>query len=146
MQIREAKKEDLTGLLELYTQLHDNPIPVQDEKLLDLWKTILSNPDHHVILGLEESKIISSCVVTVIHNLTHGQRPYALIENVITHEDYRNRGYATELLDYAKELAVSKNCYKIMLLTGSKKESTLDFYKKAGYNCVDKTGFIQWLT
>lgn len=145
MLIREAKEEDLIGLLELYTQLHDNPIPIMDEKLMSIWKAILSNPDHHMLLGLEDSKIVSSCVITVIHNLTHGQRPYALIENVITHEAYRNRGYATELLDYAKELAVSKNCYKIMLLTGSKKESTLNFYQKAGYNCTDKTGFIQWL-
>lgn len=145
MLIREAIKDDLTGLLELYTQLHENPMPEEDEKLLSLWDTILSNPGHHVILGIEEGKIISSCVITVIPNLTRGQRPYALIENVITHEAYRNRGYATMLLAYARDLAVRENCYKIMLLTGSKKESTLNFYRKAGYNCEDKTGFIQWL-
>lgn len=34
---------------------------------------------------------------------------------------------------------------KMMLLTGSKKESTLDFYRKAGYNSDDKTAFIQWI-
>ncbi len=145
MLIREAMKEDLIGLLELYTQLHDNPMPVQDEKLMSLWDNILSNPDHYVILGLEDTQIISSCVITVIRNLTRGQRPYALIENVITHEGYRNRGYATKLLEHAKELALHENCYKIMLLTGTKEESTLNFYRKAGYNCEDKTGFIQWL-
>ena len=32
-----------------------------------------------------------------------------------------------------------------MLLTGAKDEGTLEFYKKAGYNCKDKTAFIQWL-
>lgn len=32
-----------------------------------------------------------------------------------------------------------------MLLTGSKKQSTLNFYAKAGYNSTDKTAFIQWL-
>lgn len=31
------------------------------------------------------------------------------------------------------------------LLTGSKSKSTLDFYKRAGYNCTDKTAFVQWL-
>jgi len=33
----------------------------------------------------------------------------------------------------------------MMLLTGSKKQATLDFYSKAGYNSTDKTAFIQWL-
>ena len=33
----------------------------------------------------------------------------------------------------------------MMLLTGSKEQKTLEFYKNAGYNCTDKTAFIQWL-
>lgn len=65
-------------------------------------------------------------------NLTHNQQPYAFIENVITDESYRNKGLATQCLDYAKEITIKENCYKMMLLTGSKKESTLDFYRKAG--------------
>ena len=72
-------------------------------------------------------------------------RPYAFIENVVTHSDYRGRGYATACLNYARQIAVENNCYKMMLLTGSKKEETLNFYKKAGYNSEDKTAFIQWL-
>jgi GNAT superfamily N-acetyltransferase len=68
-----------------------------------------------------------------------------LIENVITDALYRNKGLATQCLEYAKELARRENCYKIMLLTGSKKDSTLHFYEKAGYNREDKTAFIQWI-
>ena len=45
----------------------------------------------------------------------------------------------------AKEIAKKVNCYKMMLLTGSKKESTMEFYKSAGYNCSDKTAFVQWI-
>ena len=78
-------------------------------------------------------------------NLTRGIRPYAFIENVVTHKDYRGCGYATECLNYAKDIAVKSNCYKMMLLTGSKKETTLKFYEGAGYNSSDKTAFIQWL-
>ena len=66
-------------------------------------------------------------------------------ENVVTHADHRGKGYATAFLNYAKELAVTADCYKMMLLTGAKNESTLNFYKRAGYNCTDKTAFIQWL-
>ena len=34
---------------------------------------------------------------------------------------------------------------RMMLLTGSKNESTLRFYENAGYNSADKTAFIKWL-
>ena len=69
----------------------------------------------------------------------------AFIENVVTHADYRGKGYATECLNYAKDIAIKQNCYKIMLLTGSKTNATLNFYGNAGYNSSDKTAFIQWL-
>ena len=70
---------------------------------------------------------------------------YAFIENVVTNADYRGCGYATECLNYAKQIAIKENCYKMMLLTGSKDESTLKFYENAGYSNTDKTAFIQWL-
>ncbi len=143
--IGEVKEQDLDELLKLYTYLHDNAMPEHSERLLTLWNQIVNDPNHHIIVAKEDGKIVSSCVCVIIINLTHEQRPYALIENVITDPDYRNKGLATECLNYAKELAIKENCYKMMLLTGSKKQSTLNFYEKAGYNCVDKTAFIQWL-
>ena len=77
--------------------------------------------------------------------MTRNIRPYALIENVVTNEEYRGKGYATECLNYAKEIAIKNNCYKMLLLTGTKSENTLAFYKNAGYNSDDKIAFIQWL-
>ena len=81
----------------------------------------------------------------VIPNLTRNVRPYAFVENVVTHADYRKKGYATDCLNYAKHIAKENNCYKMMLLTGSKEDSTLNFYRNAGYNSTDKTAFIQWI-
>ena len=49
------------------------------------------------------------------------------------------------MLDYAKKIMEKENCYKMMLLTGSKKAETMHFYEKAGYNSSDKTAFIQWI-
>ena len=92
-----------------------------------------------------DNKIVSSCVCVIIPNLTRKVRPYAFIENVVTLKGYRGKGYATECLNYAKEIAKAENCYKMMLLTGSKEASILQFYRSAGYNSSDKTAFIQWL-
>ena len=36
-------------------------------------------------------------------------------------------------MKFAKEIAQRENCYKIMLLTGSKSKDTLHFYEQAGY-------------
>ena len=145
MEIREAVKEDLEQLLELYTQLNDNKMPELDGRPEGVLDKMLVDRDHHIIVGLVGGRIISSCVTVIIPNLTHEQRPYALVENVVTDKDHRNKGYATQLLNYAKQIAVKENCYKISLMTGSKEESTLNFYRKAGYNSNDKTAFIQWL-
>ncbi|HKM35746.1 MAG TPA: GNAT family N-acetyltransferase [Lachnospiraceae bacterium] len=143
--IREATKKDLDRLLLLYTQLHDNEMPMDMAGLHTLWDAILADKNHHIIVAEEDGKLVSSCVCVIILNLTHKQRSYALVENVITDEAYRNRGLASLCLQYAKKLSIENNCYKMMLMTGSKKESTLHFYEQAGYNKNDKTAFIQWL-
>ena len=143
--IREITPEDFDGLMRLYTQLHGNPLPEKTPEVLSLWNNILADKNHHIIVAEENGQIASSCVCVIVPNLTHAQRPYALIENVVTDEKHRKKGLATACLDYAKALAEKENCYKMMLLTGSKEESTLNFYRKAGYNSSDKTAFIQWL-
>lgn len=145
MVIREAVESDLTNLLKLYMQLHENIMPQLNERLYDLWATIINDNNHHIIVAEEKKQIISSCVIVIVPNLTHQQRPYALVENVITDMNHRKRRLATACLNYAEEIAKEADCYKIMLLTGSKEDSTLRFYERAGYNRQDKTAFIRWL-
>ncbi|MFT3950449.1 MAG: GNAT family N-acetyltransferase [Oscillospiraceae bacterium] len=145
MELREIRKEELGALLTLYTQLHANTMPRLDDGLLRLWDAICEDNNHHIIVAVENEQLRSSCVLLIVPNLTHSQRPYALIENVITDPAYRNRGLASSCLAYAKQIAAAQDCYKIMLMTGSKEEQTLRFYRKAGYNSADKTAFVQWL-
>ena len=143
--VREIYENELNELLELYLHLHEQTVPEMTEHLKNTWSSIISNKDYHIIVNEVNGKIAASCICVIVPNLTRGIRPFALIENVVTHAEYRKKGYATECLDYAKEIAKRENCYKMMLLTGSKQESTLNFYANAGYNSSDKTAFVQWL-
>lgn len=143
--VREIKENELNELLELYLYLHEESVPEMTEHLKDTWNTIMQDKNHHIIVKEVGGRIVSSCVCVIIPNLTRNIRPYAFVENVVTHDDYRGKGYATECLYFAKEIAEKENCYKMMLLTGSKEEATLNFYRRAGYNSSDKTAFIQWI-
>ncbi len=141
--IREAAETDLPALLELYLHLHEDHIPEDSKRLRSVWQDILGDENHHLIVCEEDGRIVSSCVCVVIPNLTRNVRPYALIENVVTHPDYRKRGLASACLEYARQIAQKENCYKIMLLTGAKDEATLHFYRQAGFDSGEKTAFIQ---
>lgn len=143
--VREVGEEDLEELLQLYLCLHEESVPAPSDCLSSTWKQILEDENHHLIVNEVDGRIVSSCVCIVIPNLTRNARPYAFVENVVTHTDFRGRGLASECLEYAKQVAERQNCYKMMLLTGSREEATLNFYKRAGYNSADKTAFIQWL-
>ena len=143
--VREVRENELNELLELYLFLHEKSVPEMTEHLKNTWNTIIEDKNHHIIVKDVDGKIVSSCVCVIIPNLTRNIRPYAFIENVVTHLNYRGKGYATECLNYAKGIAERENCYKMMLLTGSQEDTTLNIHGNAGYNSTDKTAFIQWL-
>ena len=143
--IREANKKDLDKILQLYLYLHEKSIPEDNKHLQNIWNNIINDTNHHLIVCEINGKVMASCVCVIIPNLTRGVRPYVFVENVVTHGDYRKKGYAPAYLNFAKQIAKQNRCYKMMLLTGSKEESTLNFYRSAGYNSSDKTAFIQWI-
>lgn len=98
MLIRELNENDFDGLSELYTHLHNNkPIDCSAENI-SLFNQILSDINHHIIVAECDGKIVSSCVCVIIPNLTHNQQPYALIENVVTHKDYRKKDLPPNVL------------------------------------------------
>lgn len=145
MMVREAVHSDLHGLLELYLHLHEDRVPEDSAALRETWAQIMRDPNHHIIVDEEGGQLVASCVCVIIPNLTRDARPYGFIENVVTRAEYRRQGRARACLDYARDIARQANCYKLMLMTGSKSAGTLDFYRKCGYNSADKTAFIQWL-
>lgn len=141
--VRLIKPDELEKLLALYRYLNpDDPLLEIDQNLKEQWERILSDPSLHYLVVEEDGNLISSCTLAIIKNLTRSARPYALIENVVTHPDYRKRGYGTGVLRKAVEIARLNNCYKVMLMTGRKEESTLRFYEKAGFHKGEKTAFI----
>jgi len=148
MTIRKASPNDAKSLHDLYIN-HLSSNPSQEPQDMDIWRERLarfqSNLLYHLLVGECDGCIVSSVTLVVIENLTRNLRPYAVIENVVTHAEYRGRHCATELMRRATEIASQHDCYKIMLLTGAKEAGVLQFYEGCGFNRKDKTAFIKWL-
>jgi ribosomal protein S18 acetylase RimI-like enzyme len=140
---RLIKKYELNQLLSLYRYLIPDDLELEvDHSVKKHWNEILSDPNLFYIVIEKDGKIVSSCTLAIIKNLTRSARPYGLIENVVTHPDHRNKGYATAVLNKAVEICQEKNCYKVMLMTSSKDEAIFRFYENAGFSRGEKTGFI----
>lgn len=146
MSSRLIDPEELPELLKLYAFLHpEDPVAdPADVAVQQLWKRILADPNFRYYVAVENGKVVSTCTLTIIPNLTRGLRPYGVIENVVTNPDYRRRGFATKVLLFALDEAWRTGCYKVMLETGSKEEDTLRFYEKIGFQRGVKTGFIAY--
>lgn len=143
MEIRAIEECELNQLLELYKYLHeqDDTLPEMDV-VRKIWNKIQSNDDSIYYGTFINHQLICSCCIVLIENLTRGCRPYGVIENVVTHQEFRRQGYGHRILVHALEYAWSKNCYKVMLLTGRLNEETFKFYESVGFNRYAKQAFI----
>lgn len=143
MQIRELCRADLPELLALYAHLHevDDPMPSL-ANVESVWRELLSSHHFRYFGVILDGQLVASCNLTIIPNLTRGCRPYGLIENVVTHKAHRSRGLGKAVLARAVEFAWEQNCYKVMLMTGRKDETTLRFYQSAGFDPEGKQAFI----
>lgn len=148
MVIRKAKSTDADDLRVLYFE-YLTRFPPREEQDMDLWRNLLDkferDDNMHLLVIEEEGKCVSSVQMAIIENLTHNVRPFAVIENVVTHIDYRNKGYASALLERASEIAKERGCYKVFLETGSNRESTLNFYKNNGFAIDEKHSCLKRL-
>ena len=148
MIIRQAKSEDAQDLKTLYFEFLTH-FPPKEEQDMNRWANVISrfekSEDRFLLVVEEDGKAVSSVQMAIIEGLTHNVRPFAVIENVVTHGEYQNRGFASALLEKATEIAKEFNCYKVFLETGSNKESTLNFYRKNGFVIDEKHSCLKRL-
>ena len=148
MIIRKAKGADANQLKTLYFEYLTH-FPPKEEQDMSLWQSLLEkfekDENMYLLVAEEDGKVVSSVQMAIIESLTHNVSPFAVIENVVTHADYRNRGLASSLLEKASEIARERRCYKVFLETGSNKESTLNFYRNNGFAIDEKHSCLKRL-
>lgn len=141
--VRRVRADELDALLELYQNLNAADVPQASKRQLRaLWAEVVENPMLSYVAAEVDGRLVASCTLVIVPNLTQAARPFGLIDNVVTHRRYRRRGLGTATLEYALDLAWAADCYKVMLLTGRKDPGVHRFYEQAGFAKDGKTGFI----
>ncbi|MBM7774056.1 GNAT superfamily N-acetyltransferase [Actinokineospora baliensis] len=134
MRIRVAGVEDdperLFDLLWMLAPDDDRPDPA---RLSAAWNAAVTQAGRAVFLAEAGPDLVGTLDTIVVPNLTRGARPFMLIENVVVRTEYRRRGIASALLEAALARAAEQGCYKVQLLTNSKRADAHLFYEKHGF-------------
>ena len=141
IRIRVEEQADLSHVTNLYGHLNPGDTLPPADVARDVWTRIQQYAGLLILLGEIDGRAVTTCSLVIVPNLTRGGRSYAVIENVVTHPDFRKQGLGTAILAEAVRRAREADCYKVVLTTGSKRESTLSFYEKAGFSRNSRTAF-----
>jgi len=143
MDFKIGTKRDLAGILDLYKQFNDNDDSVDClsiDKANKIWDYIITSNIKYFI-AKDGEKIIGSCYINIIPNLTHGGKSIGYIENLITDENYRRQGIGKKLMEMAINNARENDCYKAVLQSGTKRTGAHKFYEKIGFNGESKKAY-----
>jgi GNAT superfamily N-acetyltransferase len=140
MLIRLAQSGDVNGILALYRELRpgDPELPEPKASL----RKILSNPDLALIVCECDDALTATCMLALVPNLASGGRPFGVLEHVVTLNRFRRRGFGRAVLEFALEVAWSRNCCKVILLSGIQRSEAHALYESVGFRGDVERGFV----
>jgi len=138
--IREATKEDVPQLLELYVQLNPDDKLAEVTSAIAVWEKAVSSGVTYFVAEICGS-IVGSCYIAIIPNMTRSCSSIGFIENVVIDTGYRRGGIGRKLLGVAVEYAKEQGCYKVLLQSGNKRAEAHKFYESAGFDGDSKRAF-----
>ena len=141
MEIVVPKIEDFKRVNELAREVHelhvkwrpDLFVSVENVILEDRFKSLIENKNIYVI---KDNEVIVGYAITCIKEKeNHGMRKRKQfdIEAIGIGEEYRRKGYGTELLNYLKDLAKELECTDMYLTVNEENIPAIKIYEKFGF-------------
>ena len=140
--VRSIRDNDFSELMRLYAQLNpDDPVLLTGTDRAT-FNEILQTPHLHLFVVESKTGLAATCYLNIIPNITRRASPYGVIENVVTDLSMRRTGFGKRVVEHALQFAWDNGCYKVMLMTGSRREATHNFYKSCGFRSDEKFAFV----
>jgi GNAT superfamily N-acetyltransferase len=142
--VRQATEADIPRILELYETLTGEPHKLARHETQPLFDEIKAMPGHELLVAEADGAVVGSMVLLIVPNFSHGALPWAIVENLVVDAGRRRQGIGRLLMDYARERAREAGCYKIQLLSNTKRQEAHRFYKALGFK-TSAYGFRMYL-
>ncbi|MDF2937356.1 MAG: hypothetical protein K0Q90_2729 [Paenibacillaceae bacterium] len=141
--IREAEAGDKEQLSRLYRMLVPNSkkMDVQEEQI----HKIRTDPMNFIFVYEEHGELLGSLTLNICMQALHGERPYAIVENVIVHDDHRGKSIGHQLFRHVEAYCNSIHCHRIMLLSKATRIRAHQFFEREGYDGQISKGFKKYL-
>ena len=134
MLIRIAVDEDLSDILELYSQPDiDNKQVLDINEAKAIFNKMKLYPDYHVYVAEIDGKIVGTFALAIMDNLAHMGSKSGLIEHVVVSQPLQGQGIGKQMMKFAIEICKEKSCYKACLSSNLKRKDAHRFYENIGF-------------
>lgn len=136
MEIKIASIEDVPQLCNLLQTLFTQEAEFTPNEALQsagLSRIINNSEVGDVVIAIENNEIMGMVVLLYTISTALGSI-VAILEDMVVAENMRSKGVGTKILNFAVNLANSKGCQRITLLTDHNNLLAQKFYKTYGFN------------
>lgn len=139
--IREAIADDADSIRDLYRLLTPGgAIDVKPQRIC----AIGNHDDHYLLVAEIDGKVCGTLLLSFCMDAMYGDRPFALVENVVVDPAMRQIGVGRKLFAQVEAISIARASSKIMLLSSVERESAHAFFHRIGFSSDKKRGFVKY--
>jgi len=128
--IRELEENDFKkGFLNALDTLKETS-NITEDKALEIFKNIKSNPKHIIIVAEINGKIVGSTTLLIEPKFIHQGGIVGHIEDVVVSKKFQGKKIGKKIIKYVLELAKNHGCYKTILDCS---DDVKAFYEEIGF-------------
>lgn len=139
---RRARGGDLAGLFALYRVSEVSAAAEPMERAEGIWAQMLSRDGLTVFVAENRSDIVATCMLITAPNLLRSGRQHAFLENVVTHPEFRGRGFGRAVVLAALAAAWEQDCHHVFLQSGRADPRVHRFYEGCGFEPGVRTAYV----
>jgi glucosamine-phosphate N-acetyltransferase len=113
--IRELEEKDFkNGFLTTLDVLRETS-SMSEDKALEIFKRIKSNPEHIIIIAEIEGRVIGSTTLLIEPKFIHQGGVVGHIEDVVVDKKFQGKKIGEKIITHVLEIAKNHGCYQIVL-------------------------------